>query len=372
MKIVIDARLYGLENRGIGRYSMELVSALDKLDKLNDYHLLLRKKYFNKLKLGANIHQVEADFRHYSVEEQLKLPLILRAIAPDIFHALHTNVPLMYSGKLVVTAHDTTQLTFNKKSTALPLPFYAIKNFVYRDLFRLSVRKASAVIVPSEIVKADIVDKFSISPTNVRVVPEGVSKHFFSPIKTKGKTADYLLYVGSSYPHKNLESVIVAVGLCNVQNSRKLKFKLVVGDDIFAKRLAFFITKNSRSFVSLLEQVTDKELHGLYRNSTAFIFPSVSEGFGLPGLEAMASGTLVVCSDIPAFREVYQGNALYFDPRSEKSIAASITKAIEMNPHERKKRIHDAQEYVGKFTWEATAKKVIEVYTDVLSTVPPG
>src|SRR3990167_9619406 len=101
MRIVIDARLYGLENAGLGRYTMNLVQELAKLDKENEYVVLLRKKYFNELKLPRNWQKIEADFRHYSLTEQLKLPKMIKNIKPDLVHFPHFNIPLFFRGKYV-------------------------------------------------------------------------------------------------------------------------------------------------------------------------------------------------------------------------------------------------------------------------------
>src|SRR3990167_4546569 len=106
MRILIDARLYGLENAGLGRYLMNLLAELSKLDKENEYTLLLRKKYFNRLKLPANFTAVKADFRHYSVAEQFMLPVLILKLKPDLVHFPHFNIPLFCPAPFVVTIHD--------------------------------------------------------------------------------------------------------------------------------------------------------------------------------------------------------------------------------------------------------------------------
>jgi hypothetical protein len=106
MKILIDARMYGLENAGIGRYALNLINQLTQLDDKNDYILLLRKKYFDDLTLPKNFKKVLADFRHYSFAEQLMLPKIIANEKPDLVHFLHFNVPVWFTGKFVVTIHD--------------------------------------------------------------------------------------------------------------------------------------------------------------------------------------------------------------------------------------------------------------------------
>src|SRR3990167_4359918 len=106
MKILIDARLYGPKNTGNGRYTMNLLTNLAKIDHKNHYIILLRKEEFENLVFPSNWVKVLADFKHYSFEEQFKLPIIVWRCKPDIVHFPHFNVPLFYFGKYVVTIHD--------------------------------------------------------------------------------------------------------------------------------------------------------------------------------------------------------------------------------------------------------------------------
>src|SRR4030042_6950771 len=135
MKILIDARMYGLENSGIGRYVMNLILELRMLDKKNNYVLLLRNKYYKSLHFPGNWKKILADFRHYTVSEQVKLPEIIRKEKPDLSHFPHFNVPFFYSGKFIVTIHDLTMHFQGRNATTLPaLPYYA-KRLPYKIIF---------------------------------------------------------------------------------------------------------------------------------------------------------------------------------------------------------------------------------------------
>jgi glycosyltransferase involved in cell wall biosynthesis len=102
----------------------------------------------------------------------------------------------------------------------------------------------------------------------------------------------------------------------------------------------------------------------LYQNSLAFIYPSLSEGFGLPGMEAIQAGTLVLASDIPVFQEVYKDNVLYFNPLDFSSIKKTIKNAMSMGKSNREKRISKAQSFIKKYSWTKMAKKTLETYED--------
>ena len=219
MKILIDARLYGLENAGLGRYALNLIDQLTKIDKENEYVLLLRKKYFDSLKLPKNFKKVLVDFRHYSFREQLILPKLIASEKPDLTHFLHFNVPIWFKGKLVVTIHDL--LMHRQKgleATTLNPAFYYLKRIGYKKVFAEAVKKSSKIIVPSNFVKEDIVKTYKLNPEKVVVTYEGVD------LKTIGKNTDdekvlkkynlnsqnYFLYLGNAYPHKNLKRAFEA------------------------------------------------------------------------------------------------------------------------------------------------------------------
>lgn len=174
MKILIDGRLYGLENAGLGRYLVNLIEELSKLDKKNNYILLLRKKYFDSLNIPANWTKILADYRHYSIKEQINLLKIIREINPDIVHFPHFNVPIFYGGKYIVTIHD--MLMHKQKgleATTLDPITYNIKRFFYRVAFDRAIKKSVKIIVPSLSVKKEISDYYKIDPSKINVIYEG-------------------------------------------------------------------------------------------------------------------------------------------------------------------------------------------------------
>ena len=158
MKIAIDARFYGLEHAGLGRYTTNLVSQLKKIDNKNRYYLLLKSKYFKTLKTSGRWKKVLAEVPHYSFREQAVIPKILKQINPDLFHALSVNYPVFYKGRSIITLHDLTQLSYTKKATTLPEPLYLIKHLGLRFVVRKAIRNAEKIIVPSKAVGRDLID----------------------------------------------------------------------------------------------------------------------------------------------------------------------------------------------------------------------
>ena len=175
MKIVIDARLYGLENAGLGRYTMNLINELQKLDRKNKYPVLLRKKYFNQLNLNSNWKKILVDINHYSLEEQIRLPKIIKDLKPDLVHFLHFNVPILYKGAFIVTIHD---LLMHKQrgleATTLTPSRYLLKRLGYKFVFGRAVKKAVKVIVPSQSVKDEVCYYYKLNPEKVIVTYEGI------------------------------------------------------------------------------------------------------------------------------------------------------------------------------------------------------
>ena len=106
MRVIIDARLYGPKHTGNGRYTQNLIKELNKVDTKNKYYVLLRKENYDKLTFSQNFTKILADFKHYSFEEQFKLPFVLNKVKPDLVHFPHFNIPLFYFGKYIVTIHD--------------------------------------------------------------------------------------------------------------------------------------------------------------------------------------------------------------------------------------------------------------------------
>lgn len=172
--------------------------------------------------------------------------------------------------------------------------------------------------------------------------------------------ADYFVYIGNAYPHKNLSRLIDAIILL------KTKLIIVSGRNIFIERLQKEINrKNASKLVEVLEFVTDKDLKNLYKNSIAFVFPTLSEGFGLPPKEAIEAGTLAVVSDIPVLKEIYEDSVDYFNPTDVNSIADALLKVVNIKEDERKIKILKSQQFVKKYSWSKMAKETLNIYESV-------
>ncbi len=173
----------------------------------------------------------------------------------------------------------------------------------------------------------------------------------------------FYIYVGNAYPHKNLKRLIEAMVLLNKKVSQNIKLYIVSSRGVFTERLEDIIKKfKAQEIIKLLGYVPDSKLKDLYKRSIAFIFPSISEGFGLPGIEAMSNQTIVNCSDIPVFKEIYKDVPVYFNPFDVNSILDSMMLSLKMDPMEREKRIDKGLNLAKTYSWSKMAKETLNVY----------
>jgi len=249
-----------------------------------------------------------------------------------------------------------------RDASKLSIPVYYFKRAFYKYVFRKAVIKSKKIIVPSEAVKEELVDHFGFDRGKAVVTHEGidllpVNKDTGKVLKKYGlNKSKYFLYVGNTYPHKNLKRAIKAVLHLNESREEKVLFAIASSRDIFTNRL------KGKKYVQLLGFVPDSDLGALYANSIAFAYPSLAEGFGLQGLEAMSTGTLVLASDIPVFKEIYRDNAIYFNPRDVSSIANSMESALKMGKKERVKRISKSKELCKFYSWPKMAEETLKIY----------
>jgi len=174
MKILIDARLYGPKDTGIGRYAQKLVENLSQIDSVNLYYILLRNDDYQSLKLPKNWTKVLADFKHYTFEEQFKMPILLLKLKPDVVHFPHFNVPILYFGKFIVTIHDLIMHKFTDgAATTRKFPIYQIWRIGYHIAFAKAVFGSKKIIVPSMAVKDEVVNFYRINSKKVEVTYEG-------------------------------------------------------------------------------------------------------------------------------------------------------------------------------------------------------
>ncbi len=362
----------GLSHAGIGRYTQELIRHLPLDDPGTRWVLffsspeqavdVLGQKVFRQLSLRQSI--VYLAVPHYTLREQLQLPFAFLAQRLDLLHVPHFNVPLLYPGKIVITIHDLLWHEHRGGAvTSLPGWLYWLKYSFYRLVVRISVWRASQIMVPAQTVSKTVIKYFPFAKRKIVVTPEGIDTSF-TKIKRQDKPASrQLLYVGSLYPHKNVQLIIRAM---NTLPSYTLDIVSVRG--VFLDRMkAFVATQPAKNQVTFKGFLPDPQLKSLMSQVFALVQPSLYEGFGLPVLEAMAAGVPALVSDIPIFHEVYQDGVFYFDPHSTSSFVKAVTRMADMTVLQRQRLSRKAREIASTYTWDKMATATLKTYDKCLS-----
>jgi glycosyltransferase involved in cell wall biosynthesis len=373
MKIGIDARFYGPQGKGLGRYTQKLISYLEKIDKQNEYFILLRRENWHEYEPSRkNFKKVLADYRWYTLKEQILLPLKLHSLHLDLMHFTHFNVPMFYFGKFIVTIHDLILTKYpTQRATTLGPLLYSIKHFSYELVIKMAIKRASRIIAVSEYTKQDIMKHFRVPAEKIKVTHEAVDTPaerqtgLAEKFAVMGISGVYLLYVGNVYPHKNIEGLLKAFSWLVARNG-DLKLVLVGKDDYFFTRVKNLVkSMNLQDKVVFPGYVDDNLLAALYQRATVFVFPSFYEGFGLPPLEAMSYGLPVVSSNSSCLPEVLGEAALYFNPHDTKDIAGKISSLLE-DKEKAKELVQKGYRRLHVFSWQKMAQATLDLYCSLL------
>ncbi|MBI4054138.1 MAG: glycosyltransferase family 4 protein [Candidatus Doudnabacteria bacterium] len=372
-RIGIDMRMAG-EGYGIGRYVVELATALLKRPERFSYWLIFDKGlnyevYRNFSRLHNQCLLVPAHY--YSLAEQIALPFALSRAKLDLMHFPNFNVPLAYQGEYVVTIHDLIHHRFpgkRKRNIAHRL--------AYRLIISLAVKKAKKIIAVSELTKRDIINQLGTWPDKIAVVHEGVSLLEQLPEEEVQKTLSqlgikrpFVLAVGVWRRYKNLLMLARAFSLISRQNHLPHQLVLVGEEDPNYPEIRndIFAAVSSDKIV-VTGKISDRHLSAVYQGANFFVNPSLYEGFGLPALEAQALGTPVISSAIPAAKEVLGSSVLYFEPNAENDLAAKMLTLIQY-PHLRNKLSKLGQANCRTYSWEKCAEQTEELYSKTLKNL---
>jgi glycosyltransferase involved in cell wall biosynthesis len=359
--IVIDARESGTST---GRYVDKLVEYLYKLKPKYEFTILTKPRrvdYLKKVAPGFNI--VEANFKEFTFAEQLAFKKQLDALGADLVHFGIVQQPVRYSGKVVTTVHDLTTTRFRNPDKN-PIIF-TVKQQVYRWLNKEVAKKSEYIIVPTEYIKNDLVQFASIKPSKIVVTLESADFIEDEP-KPFAELRDkkFIMYIGRPTPHKNLDRLVEAFKLVH-ETHPDLYLALAGKTDSNYRALAQKVADKNIPNIIFTDFVSDGQLRWMYEHCVAYVFPSLSEGFGLPGLEAMAHGAPVISSDATSLPEVYGDAAHYFYPYHTKEIANAINEIVE-NGKLRDELIAKGKEQVKKYSWLTMAEQTLAVYDKVL------
>lgn len=354
-KVTIDARM--LCSSGIGTVIQNVTRRLISIHDNWNFFIIASKTDVEKTEwlLRDNVTIIPTDTPIYSIKEQCVLPSLIPHDT-DLLWVPHYNIPLFYKGKMVVTVHDVFHLAMPQFVKGFDKRIYA------HFMFRMAVKKASHIICVSQFTENELIKYVHAGSNKISVIYNGVDPFWQEPMDCLHAIykKPYLLYVGNVKPHKNLRRLIQAFQEIADRIPQDLvivgkKDGFITGDPLVA-RMADLMPDRIH-FTGFL---SNEDLKNYYNFADALVFPSLYEGFGLPPLEAMASGCRkVICSNIPALREVYGDSVEYFNPLDVHSLSQVILNTL---ADKTLKMIPDSI----LFNWDICASKYDKIFTSII------
>jgi glycosyltransferase involved in cell wall biosynthesis len=370
--LVFDARLYGPQHTGIGRYIKNLLSTYPSLPLFKSFRftLIVDQKEAENVKkdLGKKFNYLPVNIPHYSFKEQLLLPLVLNKLKPSLVHFPHFNSPLFWFKPSLVTLHDLIKHQSRGKQTTTRSPtVYWLKFLAYTILTKKIITQ-NHLIVPSFYWKDFLVKKYKKDHKQITVTHEAVDPDFAKlchqkniPDQKFDIKKPYLVYTGNLYPHKNIDLV-----LKTLLDLPRVYLYICSKKNIFWQETAQKVKNmNLTKQVKLLDFPSDQTVVALYKEALALVHPSKIEGFGLTVLEAMNCSCPVLSSSGSCLPEVYGPAALYFNPDDHQKLTKHI-KLLLSSSSQRKKLINLGQEQIKKYSWSQTAHQTLFVYQKLL------
>ncbi len=362
MHIVIDAR-----NRrsSTGRYTDRLLEHLQSIDQTNQYTVLVTPGDPWQ-GTGRNFTPLPSPYKQFSFNplEQLGFAWQLYRLRPNLVHFTMTQQPLLYFGTIVTTTHDLTMLRFTRAGKLSGF-VHAIRMQLYKFMFWASHRKSKAIIVPSEFVAKDLVALESFTKNKITVTYEASEPPMTSKaIRPKNINKPFILHVGSPFPHKNIDRLVEAFEIIHTTNP-SLYLVLAGKKEYYFEQLEKKIASSpAKKQIIVTGFVSDGELKWLYQNAEAYALPSLSEGFGLPGLEAMAHSCPVVSSNATCLPEIYGHGAHYFNPEDVSDIASKIMEVVNSKTLQ-ETLVKKGRARLNMYSWERMAEQTHKIYTSV-------
>ena len=356
MHIVIDARII---NTTTGTYVERLLTYLEQIDRDNHYTVLVPSKDLTFWQpRHDNFTLLAADFKNYSFAEQWGFKKLLDSLQADLVHFCMPQQPILYRGAHVTTFHDLTLLrTYNTDKNWF---VFHIKQLIGRGVFQIVAKTSRQLIAPTDYTKRDVASTLGISPERITVTYEAADVTLGNLTPYDHPFEHYLLYVGQQADYKNIRRLAAAhqellkthpnLGLILVGKKR----------DAHLANEQYFAKHDYRNIL-FTDFIDDTQRDWLFTHAAAYVFPSRMEGFGLPGLEAMAYGAPVASSNATCLPEVYGDAAHYFDPRSTSDMARAINDIL-TNEQLRTSLIEKGHTQVAKYSWRRMAEQTLAVY----------
>lgn len=358
--IAIDARII---NSSTGTYVERLLHYLQQIDKASKYTVLVLAKDKDFWKPTAdNFHVRVADYDNYSLAEQIGFKFFLDKLSPDLVHFCMPQQPILYKGTHVTTFHDLSLLkTYNSDKNWLIFHF---KQLIGKYVFKRVLKTSKYILTPSRYTKNELMKFIDIPADKIAVTPESADVFIDKLVPYQHPFKQFILYVGQQSDYKNIRRLGDAHQKL-LQKHPDLGLILVGKINTSASSNQTYFTNKGYQNIQFTDFIPDSQRDWLYTQAAAYVFPSLMEGFGLPGLEAMGYGAPVVSSNATCLPEVYDDAAHYFDPNDTDDMARAIDEVL-IDEKLRSTLIAEGYKQIAKYSWLRTAKQTYSVYIDAI------
>jgi len=377
MKIGFDAqRLFRSKKHGMEIVSLEILRLLQQNDVNNQYEVFVKEDSDNQCLQSTrhfNVHTTPSI--PYPIWEQLYLPFLAKKNSVQLLHCCSNTAPIFCHVPLVITIHDLIYLDkidFNGSS------YQNFGNLYRRWIVPIVAKKAAAIIAVSTFAKEQIASKLKIPAHKIFVVHNGVNEKFKvikddqiinSFRKNHLLPQQFFLHFANDAPRKNTIGTLRAFAQYCKQSTAPIKLVLT---NITEEKAQFLLKSLEADEVMqhliCMDYILANDLPLLYNAATLFLYPSLSEGFGLPVIEAMACGTAVITADNSSLPEISGGAAMLIDAANVTQLGEAML-SLSKDDNRRKILIQKGLEQAARFRWEVAANKTIEVYKAVLNNL---
>lgn len=373
--IGIDARYLENESTGIGRYSLSLLRHLLEIDEKNHYHVFVRREYAGPLPETPNLTCRAVPYPPISAGSLLAMSLEARRHALDLWHAHFPILPLFHGVPSILTVHDLQPLRVPELAGARPLPLRAGYRAYYGLVYRWSLARAKAVVAVSVATAQEVREMFGVPLERIRVIYEALDDSF-GPVPRPPAPGDsfphdlprrFLLYVGSTLPHKNLPNLLRAFAAVRKNPGMEDLYLLLAGRKSRFERQ----WEQEALRLGLMDRVVrtgyvaGRDLPVLYERASAVLCVSRFEGFGFPALEAMRCGTPVVAACHGSLPEVVGPAGMWVPADDPDKIAEAIVRVLQ--DRDLRTRLKElARENLSRFAWRIAARETLRLFDTVL------
>ncbi|NOZ19658.1 MAG: glycosyltransferase family 4 protein [Planctomycetes bacterium] len=357
MKVCLDARVITGAPSGIPRLAANVITRMTRFPTEHEFVLLLRPGISDPcLRPSDDAEIIEVDIPAYSLREQVRIPKLVRRLGCDLYHCFTYAAPLRQVCKSIMSVYDLTQLEF-------PQYVGILRGAYVKHVTRATARRSWRVMTISEYSRWAVCGRFEIAPEKVFVAYAAVDTDVFTPgdvsINSVKNLQPYILNVSNKWPHKNAAAVVQIVK----RIAGRCEHKLVMVGEQNAEVRGLIGRLGLEDRVVIRTAVADEELVDLYRGADVFLFPSLSEGFGMTPMEAMACGAPTISSYATSLAEVLDDAALLFCPYDVEHMAEAVLQVLNDSQLRNELR-RRGMEQAKVFTWDDAARRILDVYEE--------